>query len=78
MFKWNEKTFTFFISQLNNPDVFFLDEPFTNLDHKNKKLIIRFLEKFFNDKTVICVTHEIPATGLAQYKKLNLKGGKLC
>lgn len=38
-------------------DVYVLDEPTSNLDKETEKLIIKLIQKYLKDKTVIIVTH---------------------
>lgn len=38
-------------------DVYILDEPTSNLDKETEKMIVRLIEKYLEEKTVIIVTH---------------------
>ncbi len=40
-----------------NPEILILDEPTSQIDPQSEKTIIRALEKFLNDKTLILITH---------------------
>ena len=42
-----------------NPDYIFLDEATNSLDANNEKLIIKNLDDFFKDKTVVVVAHRL-------------------
>lgn len=39
-------------------DILFLDEPFKGLDKETKEMVILFLKKRCQGKTVICITHD--------------------
>lgn len=43
---------------MSEPDLILLDEPTAKLDEDNKYMIIQCIEKLFNNKIVIIVTHE--------------------
>ena len=40
-------------------DVLFLDEPLKGLDKDTKQLVLHEMEHYFQNKTVIMITHEI-------------------
>ena len=42
---------------LLDKEVYFLDEPTSNLDKETEKLMVYFIEKYLKDKTVVIVTH---------------------
>ncbi len=42
---------------LLDKEVYFLDEPTSNLDKETEKLIVHFIEKYLKHKTVVIVTH---------------------
>lgn len=44
-------------AMLKNPDIIVMDEPTSNLDVFNEKLIVRTLEQEFKDKIIIIVSH---------------------
>ena len=42
---------------LINKDVYFFDEPTSNLDKESEEKIVSMIDKYLNDKTYIIVTH---------------------
>lgn len=42
---------------LLDKELYFLDEPTSNLDKETEKLMVHFIEKYLKDKTVVIVTH---------------------
>lgn len=44
---------------LKNPEIILLDEAMSGLDNVSEKIIIENMEKYFGDKTIICVTHRL-------------------
>ena len=42
---------------LLNKDIYVLDEPTSNLDKETEELIIKFIQKYLKNKTVVIVTH---------------------
>lgn len=42
---------------LLDKDIYFLDEPTSNLDKETEKLIVNFIQKYLKNKTVVIVTH---------------------
>lgn len=42
---------------LLDKELYFLDEPTSNLDKETEKLMVHFMEKYLKDKTVVIVTH---------------------
>lgn len=39
-------------------DILLLDEPFTGMDYKTKKMLISYMKKQTNQKTVLLITHD--------------------
>ncbi len=65
-------------SLANDPEVLLADEPTGNLDTKNGKIIMEFLEKMNNEgKTIIMVTHDPDLAQEYAHKVYWLKDGKL-
>ena len=44
-------------SYLMDKDIYILDEPTSNLDKHTEEVVINFILKYFNDKTLIITTH---------------------
>lgn len=44
-------------SFLMNKDIYILDEPTSNLDKYTEEIVVRFILKYFQDKTLIIATH---------------------
>ncbi len=44
-------------SYLMNKDIYILDEPTSNLDKHTEEIVVNFILKYFNDKTLIIATH---------------------
>ena len=42
---------------LLDKEMYILDEPTSNLDKETEKLIVKLIEKYLQDKTVVIVTH---------------------
>lgn len=42
---------------LLDKDIYFLDEPTSNLDNETEKLIVNLIKEYLKDKTVVIVTH---------------------
>ena len=40
-----------------NKDIYILDEPTSNLDKHTEEVVVNFILKYFNDKTLIIATH---------------------
>lgn len=56
---------------ITNSQIIILDEPFNHLDSYMKKKVINYLEKYFNDKLIILITHQETDTQI-NYKVLDL------
>lgn len=63
-------------SLLSNPDIILLDEPTSKLDEKNKKKIMELIEKCFENKTLIIVSHDNIEKYL-ECEVLVIEGGRL-
>ncbi|CAM2898888.1 ABC transporter ATP-binding protein [Hathewaya histolytica] len=50
---------------LHNGDMLLLDEPTSNLDSLNEKVILKSIEDYAKDKTVILVSHRLSTVGIA-------------
>ena len=61
---------------LKNSKVVILDEPTSSLDDKNKKELIKFIQKYTKNKIVILITHD---KSLLEYvnRIINMKNGKI-
>lgn len=44
-------------SYLMNKDIYILDEPTSNLDKHTEEIVVKFILKYFKDKTLIIATH---------------------
>lgn len=44
-------------SFFTNKDIYILDEPTSNLDKHTEQIVVNFILKYFNDKTLIVATH---------------------
>lgn len=44
-------------SYLMNKDIYILDEPTSNLDKHTEEIVVKFILKYFKDKTLIITTH---------------------
>lgn len=44
-------------SYLMNKDIYILDEPTSNLDKQTEEIVVKFILKYFKDKTLIITTH---------------------
>lgn len=44
-------------SYLMNKDIYILDEPTSNLDKHTEEIVVKFILKYFNNKTLIIATH---------------------
>lgn len=44
-------------SYLMNKDIYILDEPTSNLDKHTEEIVVKFILKYFRDKTLIIATH---------------------
>lgn len=40
-----------------NKDIYILDEPTSNLDKHTEDVVVKFILKYFRDKTLIIATH---------------------
>lgn len=58
---------------LLDKDIYFLDEPTSNLDKETEKMIVHLIEKYLKEKTVVIVTHreEIKKICTKHYKFIN-------
>lgn len=61
---------------LKNPDIIVMDEPTSNLDVFNEKLILKTLDEEFNDKIIILVSHR-RSTLTSCNKIFRVRGGAM-
>ena len=55
-----QQIFSFIRSLLQNPTLFFLDEPFQNLDRERKKIVENIIENISLTCKIIMVSHDYP------------------
>lgn len=55
-----QQIFSFIRSLLQNPTLFFLDEPFQNLDREHKKIVENIIENISLTCKIIMVSHDYP------------------
>lgn len=68
---------TLFLVLYRDPEVLIFDEITTGLDYQNRQMVLKYLQKIMNNKTVLIVTHYYEEIEKLANKLLILHKGKL-